>query len=62
MKKSITLPNDFYELIAVFDDSNDTQLLLDRTELLGIDEEVNYIVTVEKTADSDKGFNISILN
>ena len=59
--RSIILPSDFYELIAVFDDSNDTQILLDRTELLGINEEVNYIITVEKTADSATGFNISIL-
>jgi hypothetical protein len=59
--RSITLPSDFYELIAVFDDSNDTQVLLDRTELLGINEAVNYIITVEKTDDSDTGFKISIL-
>jgi hypothetical protein len=59
--RSITLPSDFYELIAVFDDSNDTQVLLDRTELLGINEEVNYIITVEKTDDSDTGFKISVL-
>lgn len=59
--RSIILPSDFYELIAVFDDSNDTQILLDRTELLGINEEVNYIITVEKTDDSATGFKISIL-
>jgi hypothetical protein len=59
--RSITLPSDFYELIAVFDDSNDTQVLLDRTELIGINEEVNYIITVEKTDDSATGFKISIL-
>jgi hypothetical protein len=59
--RSIILPSDFYELIAVFDDSNDTQVLLDRTELLGVNEEVNYIFTVEKTDDSDTGFKISIL-
>lgn len=59
--RSITLPSDFYELIAVFDDSNETQVLLDRTELIGINEEVNYIITVEKTDDSDTGFQISLL-
>jgi hypothetical protein len=59
--RSIILPSDFYELIAVFDDSNDTQVLLDRTELLGVNEEVNYIFTVEKTDDSATGFKISIL-
>jgi hypothetical protein len=60
--RSITLPSDFYELIAVFDDSNDTQILLDRTELLGINEAVNYIITIEKTADSETGYKVSILN
>jgi hypothetical protein len=60
--RSITLPSDFYELIAVFDDSNDTQVLLDRTELIGINEEVNYMITVEKTDDSGTGFKISILD
>ncbi|MFT2092082.1 DUF4397 domain-containing protein [Paraglaciecola sp. 2405UD69-4] len=60
--RSITLPSDFYELIAVFEDNNDTQVLLDRTELLGINEEVNYIITVEKTDDSATGFEISVLN
>jgi len=59
--RSITLPSDFYELIAVYDGNNDTQVLLDRTELLGINEEVNYIITVEKTVDSATGFKISIL-
>jgi hypothetical protein len=59
--RSIILPSDFYELIAVFDDSNDTQVLLDRTELLGVNEEVNYIFTVEKTDVSATGFKISIL-
>ena len=59
--RSITLPSDFYELIAVYDDNNDTQVLLDRTELLGINQEVNYIITVEQTVDSATGFKISIL-
>jgi hypothetical protein len=40
---------------------NDTQVLLDRTALLGINEAENYIITVEKTDDSDTGFKISIL-
>ena len=46
--RSFTLPSDFYELIAVYDDSDDTQVLLHRTELLGINEEANYIITVKK--------------
>ena len=59
--RSFTLPRDFYKLIAVYDASNDTQILADRTELLGINEEANYIITVEKTEDSDTGSKISIL-
>ncbi|MFT5840367.1 MAG: hypothetical protein ACI9UT_002878, partial [Flavobacteriales bacterium] len=31
--RSLTLPSNSYELIAVYDDNNDTQVLLDRTEL-----------------------------
>lgn len=59
--KTLTLPSDFYELVAVFDDNEDTQVLLDRTELIGINEEVNYIVTIEKTDDSPTGFKVSLL-
>ncbi len=32
----------------MYDDSDDTQVLLHRTELLGINEEANYIITVKK--------------
>ena len=59
--KSVTLPSDFYEIIAVFDDNEDTQVLLDRTELIGLNEEVNYIITIEKSLDSPTGFKISLL-
>ncbi len=59
--KTLSLPSDFYELVAVFDDNEDTQVLLDRTELLGINEEENYIVTIEKTDDSPTGFKVSLL-
>ena len=59
--RSFTLQSVFYELIAVYDDSNDNQILADRTELLGINIEGNYIITVEKTEDSDTGSKIYIL-
>lgn len=59
--KTLTLPSDFYELVAVFDDNEDTQVLLDRTELIGINEEVNYIITIEKTDDSPTGYKVSLL-
>jgi hypothetical protein len=59
--RSVTLPSGYYELIAVYDDNTDTQVLLDRTELVGINEETNYIITVEKTDDSATGYKISLL-
>lgn len=59
--KSVTIPSDFYQIVAVFDDNEDTQVLLDRTELIGITEEENYIITIEKTDDSPTGFGISLL-
>ena len=45
----------------MFGDSNDTQFVLDTNEWLRINEEVNYIITIEKTDDSDSGFKISVL-
>ena len=59
--RSITIPSDYYELIAVYDNSDDTQVLLDRTELLGLTEEENYIITVEPDAESSTGYKISLL-
>ncbi|MEC8418370.1 MAG: DUF4397 domain-containing protein [Pseudomonadota bacterium] len=54
------LPSDFYEVIAVYEDNNGEQVLLDRTALFGFTEEQNYIVTVEP-ADTPTGYKISIL-
>ena len=54
------LPSDFYEVIAVYEDDNDEQVLLDRTALFGFTEEENYIVTVEP-ADTATGYEINIL-
>ncbi|WJG10151.1 DUF4397 domain-containing protein [Aliiglaciecola sp. LCG003] len=59
--KTVTLPSDFYELVAVFDDNEDTQVLLDRTVLLGLNEEINYIITIEESLDSPTGYKISLL-
>lgn len=58
----IILPSDYYELIAVYDDNNDTQVLLDRTTLLGVNEETNYIITIEKDVNSATGYVISLLH
>ncbi|GEA12778.1 DUF4397 domain-containing protein [Alteromonas sp. KUL49] len=54
------LPSDYYEVIAVYEDSNEEQVLLDRTSLFGFNEEQNYIVTVE-AADTPTGYEINIL-
>lgn len=59
--RTLTLPSDYYELIAVYDDDNDTQVLLDRTELIGINQEYNYILTIEKTELSPTGYQINLL-
>ncbi|MDO6567937.1 DUF4397 domain-containing protein [Alteromonas sp. 1_MG-2023] len=57
---SEVLPSDYYEVIAVYEDDNEEQILLDRTSLFGFTEEENYIVTVEP-ADTATGYEINIL-
>lgn len=59
--KTLTLPSDFYELVAVFDDNEDTQVLLDRTQLTGINEDRNYIVSIEQDDSSPTGYKIELL-
>ncbi|BFT31599.1 DUF4397 domain-containing protein [Alteromonas sp. D210916BOD_24] len=54
------LPSDYYEVIAVYEDDNEEQILLDRTALFGFTEEENYIVTVEP-ADTPTGYEINVL-
>ena len=57
---STVLPSDFYEVIAVYEDDNDEQVLLDRTALFGFTEEENYIVTIEP-ANTPTGYQINVL-
>ncbi len=57
---SIVLPADYYEIIAVYEDGNEEQVLLDRTALYGFTEEENYIVTIEP-AENATGYEINIL-
>ena len=57
---SEVLPSDYYEVIAVYEDDNEEQVLLDRTALFGFTEEENYIVTVEP-ADAPTGYEINVL-
>lgn len=58
---TVVLPSDYYEVIAVYEDENDEQVLLDRTSLYGFTEDENYIVTVEPAEDSSTGYEINIL-
>ncbi len=55
----IILPSGDYELVAMY---NNKEVLLDRTELLGLDEVANYIVTVEENDKSPTGYKISLLH
>ncbi|MBU2977253.1 DUF4397 domain-containing protein [Alteromonas sp. C1M14] len=57
---TLVLPSDYYEVIAVYEDDNDEQILLDRTALYGFTEDENYIVTVEP-ADNATGYEINVL-
>jgi hypothetical protein len=57
---SEVLPSDYYEVIAVYEDDNEEQILLDRTALFGFTEEENYIVTLEP-ADTATGYEINVL-
>jgi hypothetical protein len=60
--RSIVLPQDYYEIVAVYDDGSGNELLLDRTTAINFNEEANYIVTIEKTASTNSGYGLSILH
>jgi hypothetical protein len=60
--RSIVLPQDYYEIVAVYDDGSGNELLLDRTTAINFNEEANYIVTIEKTALTNSGYVLSILH
>lgn len=56
---SDTVPADYYEIIAVYQEGDET-LLLDRTELTGLDEDANYIISLEPT-DLENDYEIVIV-
>lgn len=58
----ISLPSDYYEIIALYDDNSGNQTLLYRTQSLAIDEEVNYVVSVEPDISSASGYRIALLH
>lgn len=55
------LPADNYEVIAVHEDSQGEQTLLDRTAWVGFTEEQNYVVVVQP-AQTPTGYAIKILS
>ncbi|WP_340680259.1 DUF4397 domain-containing protein [Paraglaciecola sp.] len=59
--KSITLPDDRYEILALVT-SNDNQLLIDRSEQVEFEQGKNHIITVEKDTTSPTGYKIRVLN
>jgi hypothetical protein len=59
--RNLTLLSDYYQLLTVYDDNSDTAVVLDRTELIGLNEEANCIITIEKTQNSPTGYKISLL-
>lgn len=58
----ISLPSDYYEIIALYDDNSGNQTLLYRTQALAIDEEVNYLVSVEPDSSSASGYRVALLH
>ncbi|GAA0372131.1 DUF4397 domain-containing protein [Bowmanella denitrificans] len=60
--EDISLPSDYYEIIALHDDNSGNQTLLFRTPALAIDEAVNYMVAVEPDSTSASGYRVVLLN
>ena len=58
---SDVVPADYYEVIAVHEDSNEEQYLLFRYPLYGFNETKNYFITVEP-AETSSGYEIKIVN
>ena len=58
---SDVVPADYYEVIAVHEDSTEEQYLLFRYPLYGFNETKNYFITVEP-AETSSGYEINIVN
>lgn len=61
-QEDIRLPSNYYEIIAVYDDESGSQQLLDISPLLPINEDVNYLLTLEKSKTSGTGYKLSLLH
>ncbi|GAB3026439.1 DUF4397 domain-containing protein [Bowmanella dokdonensis] len=58
----ISLPSDYYEIIALYDDNSGNQTLLYRTQALAIEDEVSYVVSVEPDSSSASGYRVALLH
>ncbi|WP_416307103.1 DUF4397 domain-containing protein [Neptunicella sp. SCSIO 80796] len=58
---TISLPNGFYEIVAVYEQSSEDSTLLYRSTLLDISEEANFIVTLEPDQNSPTGYTVNLL-
>lgn len=58
---TISLPNGFYEIVAVYEKSSDDATLLYRSSLLDISAEANFIVTLEPDSNSPTGYTVNLL-
>jgi len=56
----IRLPDDYYELVAVYENSSDESILLYRSTLLGINEESLYLATIEKDPLTSSGVSVKL--
>ena len=59
--KSITLPDDNYEIL-VLAESEGTQLLLERSAQIAFEQGKNHIISLEKDSTSAAGYAIRLLN
>jgi hypothetical protein len=57
-----TLPSDFYQLILIEEDENNNQELLFISDFVGINEDTNYLITVEEDETQASGFRVNVLN
>jgi hypothetical protein len=57
-----TIPEDYYEIIAVYEDDNDEQYLLYRLPSYAFEDDTNYFVTLEPSSTSSTGYEIVVNN
>lgn len=58
----LTIKSGQYEIVMVHNDENNSPLLLARSEMLEIDQDVNYIVSLQASALSPSGYKIVLLH